>query len=856
MRSVFPIGLFAAAVLLSASALFASSAPKETRVYFSPYPARPEQVRTGRDLVQWRLNGQLFDEGPCLEGVPFPVLVGTPEQVQSLAQLHSTAFQTFGNVRGYQDLFPESSAPAPLAGMKAAINITNGYHDEEAVAALLLQFQTNFPALAQRIQIGSTHWQRPIWALKISDNVATEETEPRIVFDANIHAREYAGPEVALDIIWQLLYGYTNNAAFASWVDNLEIYVIPCLNPDGRYFCDTVSSNWRKNGRDNNRSGTMTDGTDGVDLNRNSAYYWGSDNTGSSATSSDINYRGPSPASEPEIQAYDALLQRLRPAYTFSIHSYMGVYYGPLGDYNLDMPAPDPFKPLGTNVARVCTNEDNSAYTYLSGPEFGYTVNGDRVDSNYGLYGIQAIGIELGSESAGFQPTYATTRDLIVPRVRLGWQKFLAAAHTNWPKIRGWSLDATNGAPAPVRIHSLNLTNRPNDEHWTSRADGFYECPLPTAGTYRVVFAPLGQASLVTTQSIVVGTTAKSTNLVFDVAPELGAPATNGIQTWSNQNENGTAILEYTVFPEGPWLPLMALATSGRTGQAELPASATTRYVRVRTSPRLVTPATNLLTTNLVFVPSGAFRMGTDGAADTNEQPAAAIHLDGYYIDAREVTFTNWTRVRIWATNNGYSFGAGQRGSGGAAAASNHPVVNVTWHDAAKWCNARSQLEGLLPAYYTTAGQTNIYKSNTVDLTAACVNWTANGYRLPTEAEWEKAARGGFTDREYPWGDAIAASNANYSASGINGTTNVALYPANGYGLRDAAGNAAEWCWDWSGSYTNRTSSNPTGPTSGTVRIVRGGSWSNAAASLRCAARTNLPPAASNTVVSLRCLRR
>ena len=836
--------------LLVATVSFASEAPEETRVYFSPHPAQPEQVRTGRDLVQWRLAGQLFDEGPCLDGVPFPVLVGTTQQIQAVNQMLATSVQTFGPVRGFEELLPEVCAPAPEPGL-GAINITNGYHDEEAVAALLLQFQTNFPALAKRIQIGSTHWGRPIWALKISDNVATDEPEPRVVVDANIHAREYAGPEVALDIIWQLLYGYTNNPTFASWVDGLEIYVIPCLNPDGRYFCDTISSNWRKNGRDNNRSGTMTDGTDGVDLNRNSSFYWGSDNEGSSPTTSTINYRGPSPASEPEIQAYDDLLQRLRPAYTYSIHSYMGAYYGPIGDYNVDMPVPDPFKPLGTNVARICTNDDNSAYTYLSGPEFGYTVNGDRVDANYGLYGIQAIGVELGSDAAGFQPTYATTRDKIMPGVRLGWQKFFAAAHTNWPKVRGWSTDPLTGQPAPVRIHSLNMTSRPIDDHWTSRSDGFYECPLPTAGTYRIVFAPLGQTSLATTQTLVIGTTSKSTNLNFGVAPVLGAANTNGVLSWSNQNENGTALLESTDLPTGPWLPLLALASTGRTGQAQLPATATTRYLRVKSSPRLFSA-----NTNLVWVPSGSFRMGADNSNFTNEQPAAAIHLDGFAIDAREVTWSNWNLVRRWALTNGYFFATGQCGvvsGGGAATSSNHPVVKIGWHDAVKFCNARSQYEGLLPAYYMTAAQTNIYKSNTVDLTSACVNWTANGYRLPTEAEWEKAARGGFTGQDYPWGGGIAASNAHYGASG---TTNVALYPANGYGLGDAAGNAAEWCWDWFGSYADRTADNPIGPTSGTFRAVRGGAWSNDAARLRCAFRDGLAPADSNIAIGLRCVRR
>ena len=849
--SILAIGLFAA--LVSASSAQAAAEPPQSRVYFSAYPAQPELVRVKRDIVKWRLAGELFDEGPGFEGIPGPVLAGTTQQIQKVSQALATQVQTLGPVCGFEKLFPEFCA-AMLVASKGAINITNGYHDEEAVAALLTQFETNHPALARKIQIGTTTLGRPIWVLKISDNVATEEPEPRVVIDAGIHAREYAGPEVALDIIWQLLTGYTNNATFASWVNGMEIYVIPCLNPDGRYLCDTVDPDWRKNGRDNDRDGSLTfdvSGTDGVDLNRNSSFDWGFDNIGSSPYIADADYRGPSPASEPEIQAYDALLQRVRPGYTLSIHSYWGLFYGPYGNWYVDMPVPDPFVHLGAYIAEACTNEFNSPYTFVTGPDFDYTVNGDRVDANYGLYGIHAYGVEIGITNHSVQQTnYVLVRDKLVPGLRLGWQRFLAAAHTNWPKVRGWSTDPLTGGPAPVRIHSLNLTSRPNDEHWTSRADGFFECPLPTAGTYRIVFTPLGQTSLAVTQTVVVGASAKSTNLSFGVAPIFGSIGADGVLAWSNQNENGTTLLESAADLAGPWLPLRALASTGRVAQSTLPADAPP-FIRARAAPRLF--AAN---TNLVWVPSGSFQMGADASADTNEAPAAAVDVAGFAIDALEVAYTNWAVVRRWAMTNGYHFATGQCGvvaGGGAASSATHPVVKIGWHDAVKFCNARSQYEGLLPAYYTTAGQTNIYKSNTVDLTAACVNWNANGYRLPTEAEWEKASRGGSTGLEYPWGDAIATSNALYSSTG---TSNAASYAASGLGVRNAAGNAAEWCWDWSGSYTNRTSDNPTGPAAGTLRVVRGGSWSNAPAGLRCAARSALAPASSNTVVGLRCVRR
>ena len=95
MNRLYVCAFWVLPLFCSAAAVFAAPIPEESRVYFSAYPAQPEPVRTHRDIVQWRLGGQLFDEGPCLEGVPFPVLVGTTQQIQAVNQMLSTSVQTF-----------------------------------------------------------------------------------------------------------------------------------------------------------------------------------------------------------------------------------------------------------------------------------------------------------------------------------------------------------------------------------------------------------------------------------------------------------------------------------------------------------------------------------------------------------------------------------------------------------------------------------------------------------------------------------------------------------------------------------------------------------------------------------------
>jgi len=275
--------------------------------------------------------------------------------------------------------------------------------------------------------------------------------------------------------------------------------------------------------------------------------------------------------------------------------------------------------------------------------------------------------------------------------------------------------------------------------------------------------------------------------------------------------------------------------------------------------------ANDVLTPGFSFIPSGNFVMGRTSGDTEVEAPPVTVSLSSFYLAQTETTKAQWDEVRTWAISNGYidlPTGAGK--------ASTHPVQMVSWWDAVKWCNARSEKEGLLPCYKSDSG---VLRSGTF-LTS--VDWTANGYRLPTEAEWEKAARGSVEGVRFPNGsDFVSHDNANYLATGtafgnLSGeagphplyttgaepyTSPAGSFPGNAYGLKDMSGNIWEWCWDWySDTYYSSigTTINPKGPATATARVRRGGSWVNGAQWLRSSARATATPTGRTQYIGFR----
>jgi formylglycine-generating enzyme required for sulfatase activity len=220
-----------------------------------------------------------------------------------------------------------------------------------------------------------------------------------------------------------------------------------------------------------------------------------------------------------------------------------------------------------------------------------------------------------------------------------------------------------------------------------------------------------------------------------------------------------------------------------------------------------------------VAIPAGTFLMGSETGQE-DERPPHRVHVDSFLMSIFPVTRreyavfldrTSHERPRDWHVA---AFDGGDL-----------PVVGVSWHDAVAYCDWRAR-----------AGEPE---------------------RLPTEAEWERAARGGIDAEAFPWGDEIPAWIPNAGRGPLGGPWPVTLGDPNGFGVMGIAANVHEWCADWHdrGYYAQSPASNPAGPASGLRRASRGGSWRHAVTISRSAARSKLDPSFRYTDYGFRTVR-
>jgi formylglycine-generating enzyme required for sulfatase activity len=335
---------------------------------------------------------------------------------------------------------------------------------------------------------------------------------------------------------------------------------------------------------------------------------------------------------------------------------------------------------------------------------------------------------------------------------------------------------------------------------------------------------------------------------------------------WTGSGTNAVAVQRRTALGLGTWSNIASNNIASTHTDTNPPAGA--GFYRLVMTTVTPPPSTN----TMVLIPAGSFSMGNalsaSGDGNSDELPVHTVNVSAFYMDKYEVTKALWDEVAMWAAANGYDINAASA-SGKAA---NHPVHYVTWYSMVKWSNARSQKEGLTPCY-TVSGA--VMKTGTAN--PDC-NFAAGGYRLPTEAEWEKAARGGLSGTRFPWGDTITHSQANYYSDasyaydvsptrGFHPTyatgsspysSPVGSFAPNAYGLYDMAGNMFEWCWDLYSSsyYASSPSSDPRGASSGSDRVGRGGGWVNVAIYARTAFRDGGGPGYFGGVgLGFRCVR-
>jgi formylglycine-generating enzyme required for sulfatase activity len=312
--------------------------------------------------------------------------------------------------------------------------------------------------------------------------------------------------------------------------------------------------------------------------------------------------------------------------------------------------------------------------------------------------------------------------------------------------------------------------------------------------------------------------------------------ATPGLDIKALFDRVGQDVARETNYAQTPWV---SSKFYGSFYLAGAPAAAPATQPAIRPAPipsPVPQPAARRVPEGMVWVEGGTFTMGdTFGDGDADEKPTRKVTVSGFWMGKHEVTFGEFDR---FCADTGRSR-PGDEGWGRG----NRPVINVSWYDAVEYCNWLSRKEGLRTAY--SGSGTNI----------TC-DFSADGYRLPTEAEWEYAAKGGTSGRGYKYSGGNDPDSVAWHGSNSGGRTRpVGGKQPNELGLYDMSGNVWEWCWDWYENYGSLAQTDHRDPSLGSGRVDRGGSYNRDAYRLRSSDRDYYFPSSSSNNLGFRLVR-
>ena len=455
----------------------ASDAPVVRQFVDVPY-TDAEDIRT--------LARQNFDIAGVDRESGYIGIVATDEELNRLSEL------------GYTYYWRESSHPLRPPGPKVLAD----YTDPTEMSAFMDQVQAAYPNIAKKVLIKDGLFEsHKIYAMKITKDVDQPNERPMFFLDAQHHAREVMTAEIARDMMDYLTSRYATDTQVQTWVDSIEIWIVPIVDPDGAAYVFSPDSNWRKHRRPSCP----------VDVNRNYDFNWNAC-AGSTGVCTDDTNRGTAPDSEPETQGMVQSFSDLRPLFALSYHSY-GQYL--MYSYGcLDPDEKTVMNGLGTALNSILQNDNGTTGGFAMGPVWStiYTADGGSLDTQYGRYGTYSYVIEVNSSS--FQPDYATWRNITVQRQRTAWQFFLDKT-LNAPQIRGKITNASTGAPLAATVSLQEVAYTHGEYPRKADARGLYHWLTAASTTYHLTASMPGYCSQ--TRTVAVGTGPATLNIALSV---------------------------------------------------------------------------------------------------------------------------------------------------------------------------------------------------------------------------------------------------------------------------------------------------------------------------------------------------